>query len=125
MCASYTPFSSWTISGPTGAPLGIVHRDISPSNLMLSFHGGVKILDFGIARITEELRETKTQAGTVKGKVSYMAPEQLRMEPVDGRADIFSVGIVLHEMLTGRRLFKSHNEYSGARMAMEAPAVRP
>ncbi len=114
-----------SLEGPSGAPLGIVHRDISPSNLMLSFHGGVKILDFGIARITEELRETKTQAGTVKGKVSYMSPEQLRMEPVDGRSDVFSVGIVLHEMLTGRRLFKSHNEYGGARLVMEAPIAPP
>jgi len=114
-----------SLEGPNGQPLGIVHRDISPSNVMLSFHGGVKVLDFGIARITEELRETKTQAGTVKGKVSYMAPEQLRMESVDGRADVFSVGIVLHEMLTGRRLFKSHNEYSGARMVMEAPVALP
>jgi serine/threonine-protein kinase len=114
-----------SLESTTGSPLGIVHRDISPSNLMLSFHGGVKILDFGIARITEEMRETKTQAGTVKGKVSYMSPEQLRMETVDGRSDVFSVGIVLHEMLTGRRLFKSNNDYTGARMVMEAPVVLP
>jgi serine/threonine protein kinase len=114
-----------SLESTTGQPLGIVHRDISPSNLMLSFHGGVKILDFGIARITEEMRETKTQAGTVKGKVSYMSPEQLRMEEVDGRSDIFSVGIVLHEMLTGQRLFKSNNDYGGARMVMEAPVALP
>ena len=86
---------------------------------MLSFHGGMKILDFGIARVTEELRETKTQAGTLKGKVAYMSPEQVRMEQVDNRSDIFAVGIVLHEMLTGRRLFKSPNEFTGAKKVLE------
>ena len=80
----------------------------------------MKILDFGIARVAEELRETHTQAGTMKGKVSYMSPEQIRMEPVDHRADIFAVGVVLHEMLTARRLFKANNEFSGAKMVLEA-----
>jgi eukaryotic-like serine/threonine-protein kinase len=109
-----------SLQSATGQPLGIIHRDISPSNLMLSFHGGVKILDFGIARVAEELRETRTQAGTMKGKVSYMSPEQIRMEPVDCRADIFAIGVVLHEMLTGRRLFKATNEFTGARMVLES-----
>jgi len=113
------------LQGPTGQPLGIVHRDISPSNVMVNFHGGVKILDFGIARVTEELRETKTQAGTMKGKVSYMSPEQVRMENIDNRADIFAVGIVLHELLTGRRLFKSSNEFNGAKMVLEAAVPVP
>ena len=108
-----------------GQPIGIVHRDVSPSNIMLSFHGGVKILDFGIARVTEELRETKTQAGTMKGKVSYMSPEQVRMEQTDNRSDIFAVGIVLHEMLTGRRLFKSANEFTGAKKVLEAVVPLP
>ena len=97
-----------SLQSSTGQPLGIIHRDISPSNLMLSFHGGVKILDFGIARVAEELRETHTQAGTMKGKVSYMSPEQIRMEPVDSRSDIFAVGIVLHEMLTGAPAVQGH-----------------
>ncbi len=110
-----------SLQSATGQPLGIIHRDISPSNLIVSFHGAVKILDFGIARVTEELRETHTQAGTMKGKVSYMSPEQIRMEPVDSRSDIFAVGVVLHEFLTGRRLFKATNEYNGARMVLEAP----
>jgi serine/threonine protein kinase len=109
----------------TGQPIGIVHRDVSPSNLMLSFHGGVKILDFGIARVTDELRETKTQAGTMKGKVAYMSPEQVRMEETDNRSDIFAVGIVLHEMLTGRRLFKSANEFTGAKKVLEAVVPLP
>jgi serine/threonine protein kinase len=109
----------------TGQPIGIVHRDVSPSNLMLSFHGGVKILDFGIARVTEELRETKTQAGTMKGKVSYMSPEQVKLENIDGRSDVFAVGIVLHELLTGRRLFKSSNEFTGAKLILEAVVPLP
>src|SRR5262245_11827249 len=93
-----------SVKSATGQPLGIIHRDISPSNLMLTYHGGVKILDFGIARVAEELRETHTQAGTMKGKVAYMSPEQIRMEPVDSRVDVFAIGVVLHEMLTARRL---------------------
>jgi len=113
------------LQSATGQPLGIVHRDISPSNLMLSFHGGVKILDFGIARVTEEIRETKTQAGTMKGKVAYMSPEQVRMEQIDNRSDIFAAGIVLHEMLTGRRLFKSGNEFTGAKLVLEAVIPLP
>ena len=113
------------LQSATGQPIGIVHRDVSPSNIMLSFHGGVKILDFGIARVTEELRETKTQAGTMKGKVAYMSPEQVRMEQTDNRSDIFAVGIVLHEMLTGRRLFKSANEFTGAKKVLEAVVPLP
>jgi eukaryotic-like serine/threonine-protein kinase len=113
------------LQATTGQALGIVHRDISPSNLMVNFHGGVKILDFGIARVTEELRETKTQAGTMKGKVSYMSPEQVKLENIDGRSDVFAVGIVLHELLTGRRLFKSSNEFTGAKLILEAVVPLP
>ena len=114
-----------SLQSSTGQALGIVHRDVSPANLMLSFHGDVKILDFGIARVAEGVRETRTQAGTMKGKVSYMSPEQIRMEPIDGRSDIFAVGIVLHELLTGRRLFRSTNEYTRARMVLEADIALP
>jgi serine/threonine-protein kinase len=113
-----------SLQSPSG-PLGIVHRDISPSNLMLSFHGDVKILDFGIARATEEVRESKTQAGTMKGKISYMSPEQVRMEDIDNRSDIFAVGIVLHELLTGRRLFKSTNEFNSAKLVLESVVPLP
>jgi serine/threonine-protein kinase len=114
-----------SLKSASGQPLGIIHRDISPSNLMITYHGGVKILDFGIARVAEELRETHTQAGTMKGKVSYMSPEQIRMEPVDHRADIFAVGVVLHEMLTARRLFKANNEFSGAKMVIDSVVALP
>jgi serine/threonine-protein kinase len=114
-----------SLQSATGQSLGIIHRDISPSNLMLSYHGSVKILDFGIARVAEGLRETHTQAGTMKGKVSYMSPEQIRMESIDNRSDVFAVGIVLHEFLTGRRLFKATNEYNGARMVLEHAVALP
>lgn len=91
-----------------GAPLGIVHRDISPSNLHLTYQGQVKVLDFGIA--WAQTRLTKTQAGVVKGKYSYMAPEQARGEQVDRRADVYSLGVSLYEALTHiRPLVREHD----------------
>jgi len=90
--------------GPDGRPLQIVHRDVSPQNVLLSFEGEVKIVDFGIARAASRI--TSTQAGVVKGKVAYMSPEQLTGQAVDNRSDIFSVGIILYEMLTNRRPFE-------------------
>jgi serine/threonine protein kinase len=108
-----------------GKNLGIVHRDISPSNLMLAFHGGVKILDFGIARVAEGLRQSRTHIGEMKGKISYMAPEQILLEEIDHRADIFAVGIVLHEMLTGRRLFRATSDYAASRMVLDHPIPVP
>ncbi len=90
--------------GPDGKPLQIVHRDVSPQNILLSFEGEVKIVDFGIARAASRI--TSTQAGVVKGKVAYMSPEQLTGQTVDNRSDIFSAGIILYEMLTNRRPFE-------------------
>ncbi len=84
-----------------GQPLGIVHRDVSPSNLLVSFEGEVKVADFGIAKTAH--RTTGSMVGAVKGKVPYMAPEQLRAGAVDRRADLFAMGAVLYEMLTGQR----------------------
>lgn len=92
-----------------GQLLGMIHRDVSPSNVMLSFEGSVKLLDFGIAKALGEAPET-TKSGTLKGKYAYMAPEQTEGDDVDHRSDIFAVGIVLHEVLTGRRLFKGAND---------------
>jgi serine/threonine-protein kinase len=87
-----------------GSPLGVVHRDVSPQNLFVTYDGTVKVLDFGIAKGT--LNVTDTQSGVLKGKVSYMAPEQVNAGAVDRRADIFSAGVVLWELLTGEKLFK-------------------
>jgi serine/threonine protein kinase len=99
-----------SLTDDSGNPLGMIHRDVSPSNIMLSYEGGVKILDFGIAKALGEAPET-TKSGTMKGKYAYMAPEQTENgDDVDSRIDIFSCGIVLHEVLTGRRLFKGAND---------------
>jgi serine/threonine protein kinase len=86
-----------------GEPLEIVHRDVSPDNVMVTRSGQVKVLDFGIARAKERL--TKTAAGVIKGKISYMAPEQALAAPVSARTDVYALGIVLWEMLAMRRLF--------------------
>ena len=92
-----------------GRPLELVHRDVSPQNVLVSFDGKVKLIDFGIAKATS--RTTKTQAGTLKGKVGYMSPEQVRGLPVDGRSDLFAVGTLLYEMLTVRPLFARGNNF--------------
>jgi serine/threonine protein kinase len=100
-----------SLTDETGKPLGMIHRDVSPSNIMLSYEGAVKLLDFGIAKALGEAPDTtKNGTGTMKGKYAYMAPEQTDGENVDHRIDIFSCGIVLHEVLTGRRLFKGAND---------------
>jgi serine/threonine protein kinase len=91
-----------------GRPMHLVHRDISPSNLFISRRGDVKLGDFGIAHAKE--RESKTQAGTLKGKYGYMSPEQVLGAGLDGRSDLFAVGIVMAEMLMGRRLFSAAND---------------
>lgn len=88
--------------------LNIVHRDISPQNMMISYEGTVKLIDFGIAKAKS--KSTKTQAGMLKGKFSYMSPEQVSGQPIDRRSDIFSLGVVFFEMLTGKRLFLGKND---------------
>jgi serine/threonine protein kinase len=93
-----------------GHPFGIVHRDISPSNVLLSVRGDVKLVDFGIARAKDPDRAHKSKSGTLKGKYGYMSPEQVIEQQVDARSDVFSVGVVLAELLTGRRLFAAANE---------------
>lgn len=91
-----------------GQPLNLVHRDISPSNVLLSRRGDVKLVDFGIAQATEQDHDTRS--GTLKGKYGYMSPEQVVGEQIDHRSDLFSTAIVLAEMLMGRRLFTAANE---------------
>jgi eukaryotic-like serine/threonine-protein kinase len=89
--------------GEDGQPLGLVHRDVSPHNILVSYEGAVKVCDFGIARAAGRLHHT--EHGGVKGKLSYMSPEQALGQAIDRRADIYSLGVVLHELLTTRRLF--------------------
>ena len=101
-----------------GEPFNIVHRDISPPNILLSKRGEIKVTDFGLAKATTQLE--KTDPGVVKGKFSYLAPEAALGEPVDARADIFALGIVLWEMLAGRRLFLGETDYQTVKLVQQA-----
>jgi predicted Ser/Thr protein kinase len=107
----------------SGALLGVVHRDISPDNLLLGFDGHVKVIDFGIA-LVKNRQAPVTEFGTVKGKPPYMSPEQVKNEPIDRRSDVFSLGVVLHEMLTGQSLFDGDSIYAIAR-AVEHQQIAP
>jgi serine/threonine protein kinase len=107
-----------------GASLGIVHRDISPSNILLSRRGDVKLVDFGIARASATGRHHRTKSGTLKGKYGYMSPEQVTEQPIDARSDLFSVGVVLAEMLCGRRLFAAAAELDVLLMVRDAKLAR-
>ena len=91
-------------------PLGIVHRDVSPQNVLVSFDGAVKLIDFGIAKAERRLRET--QSGILKGKFSYMSPEQVRGGPVDQRSDVFAAGVLLWELICGRKLFTGDSDFA-------------
>lgn len=102
----------------TGRDLNIVHRDVSPQNILVSYEGEVKLVDFGIAKAASQSSETRT--GILKGKLSYMAPEQAWGRAVDRRADIFSVGILLYELLTGHKLFKGDNDFNTLEKVREA-----
>jgi serine/threonine protein kinase len=111
-----------TRTAPDGEPLGIVHRDISPSNLLLSWDGDVKLADFGIARADWVAGE---EEGDIRGKCEYMSPEQAEGRPVDGRSDVFSLGVVLYELFTGRRAFKANTVEETRRRLLQMDLPRP
>jgi serine/threonine-protein kinase len=92
-----------------GRSLDIVHRDVSPQNVLVSFDGAVKLVDFGVARSSEA--RAHTEAGQIKGKIGYMSPEQCRNRPLDRRSDVFSLGALLYEMTTGTRLYVGENDF--------------
>lgn len=106
-----------------GQPLHIIHRDISPQNILVTYGGNVKIIDFGIAKGT--FQETRTQVGVLKGKFGYMSPEQVRGLNIDHRSDLFSIGTLLWELLTNRRLFRGSNEYETIQLLREPTIVAP
>jgi serine/threonine protein kinase len=108
----------------TGEPLNIIHRDISPQNILISYEGHVKIIDFGIAKATTNSEATR--AGVIKGKPSYLSPEQISGEPLDHRCDIFALGTVLWELLTGRKLFAGENDLAVLKLIESASTyVKP
>jgi hypothetical protein len=96
-------------TGPGGEPLNIVHRDVSPSNVLVSYDGAVKVSDFGIAKWA--FQRTQTQEGALKGKFAYMSPEQCRGQPLDRRSDVFALGTILYELTTGRTPFPAETDF--------------
>ncbi len=107
----------------SGSSLNIVHRDVSPGNVLITYDGCVKIIDFGVAKAMS--RQTETQSGIIKGKVSYMSPEQCRGEPLDRRSDVFALGILLYELTTRSRLFRGESEYATMRAVNKADVPPP
>jgi serine/threonine-protein kinase len=110
-----------TARAPDGKPMNLVHRDVSPSNVLLSLSGEVKLTDFGIAKRAEQ----ETQAGAVRGKFAYISPEQARNESITPRSDVFSVGILLWELITNRRLFSQLGDLEALRAVREGKVPRP
>jgi hypothetical protein len=106
-----------------GTPQSIVHRDISPQNLFITYSGEVKVLDFGIAMTADRI--TRTEAGQLKGKLEYMSPEQAAGRELDRRSDLFALGTLLYELTTGRRLFKRESQLATLKAIAEEPVVPP
>ncbi|MFP2904043.1 serine/threonine protein kinase [Pyxidicoccus sp. 3LFB2] len=112
-----------TFTAPSGEPSPVIHRDVAQKNIMVTYDGVVKLLDFGIAKAKGSLE--RTSAGTVKGTTGYMSPEQVRGDKLDGRSDLFSVGVMMHELITGARLFAGKNERDEMVKILEAPIPWP
>ncbi len=110
-------------SDTTGREMNIIHRDVSPQNVLLSYDGEVKLIDFGIAKAAN--RSQKTQVGILKGKFGYMSPEQVRGLPIDRRSDIFAVGVCMYEMLTGTKLFVGESDYTTLEKVRNAEVKPP
>src|SRR5215470_13007089 len=106
-----------------GKPLHIIHRDVSPQNVLVSYEGEVKIIDFGIAKAA--VRSSRTQHGILKGKFSYMSPEQVRGLPIDRRSDLFAIGTLLWECLTGERLFATDSDFATLEKVRAADVTPP
>ena len=108
---------------PTGQPMAVVHRDVSPKNVMITWTGQVKVIDFGIAKARGRLN--RTQIGVVKGTSGYMSPEQVKNEPLDGRTDLFAAGVMLHELLAGERLFTAPTDAAMMLKIVEGEVTAP
>ncbi len=109
--------------GPDGKSLGIVHRDVSPSNIMIGYDGSIKVLDFGIAKATA--RSAETVSGMIKGKFAYMSPEQCRGRDVDRRSDVFALGIILYELTTQHRCFRAESDFDTMHRIVTGDIVQP
>jgi serine/threonine-protein kinase len=113
------------LTDPSGRPLEIVHRDVSPSNIMIARSGAVKLVDFGVAKAAAHIQDERTRTGVLKGKLSYMSPEQSEGLPLDRRSDIFALGIVFHECLTLERVLRGENELETLRLIRQADVLPP
>jgi hypothetical protein len=111
------------LSDEDGRTQEVVHRDVSPQNLMITYDGQVKVLDFGIAKAVD--RSARTATGTLKGKVEYMSPEQCKAQPLDRRSDVFALGTLLYELAANKRLFRRGNEVASLRAVCDEPIPRP
>ncbi len=113
------------LRGDDGVPLRILHRDVSPSNVMIGYDGSVRLLDFGIAKAFSDPRDKRTMKGTIRGKFGYIAPEVFEGHEPDARADIFSLGVVLHETVSGKRLFRGASDLETVALVKRAVVPLP